>query len=404
MLSAEEQFAELKRGSNEILSEADLLTKLKKSVQTNKPLQVKAGFDPTAPDLHLGHTVVLQKMALFQKLGHEVTFLIGDFTGMVGDPTGKSKTRPQLTRDEVAKNAETYKTQVYKILDPKKTKIRFNSEWLEKLTAFEFVKLAGHANVARMLEREDFGRRYREHESISVHEFLYPLLQAYDSVALKADVEMGGSDQKFNLLLGRELMRDYGLEPQVCFTMPILEGLDGVQKMGKSLNNYVSVQDTNESMYGKLMSLPDSMLRRYYDLLSTKTLAEIDTIFKDLGSAKVHPKKVKSDFAEEIIARYHSKEAADAARENFEKIFARKEVPDEMPEFRFRLGERVVWVPKLLHDVRFVTSTSEGKRMVGQGAVKIGGQVLTEEHWNIKYKEAIVVQCGKRKFARVFFE
>ena len=399
-MSPEAQLEELKRGTDEILLEKDLLEKLRRSVKTNKPLLVKAGFDPTAPDIHLGHTVRIQKMAQFQRLGHQVIFLIGDFTGLVGDPSGKSKTRPQLTREEVQKNAETYKTQVFKILDKQKTQVRFNSEWLDKLTAYDFVRLAGHANVARMLEREDFNKRYKEGQSISVHEFLYPLLQAYDSVALKADVELGGRDQKFNLLLGRELMKDYGLESQVCMTMPLLEGLDGVQKMSKSLGNYVGVDEPANDIYGKLLSLPDSMLRRYYDLLSNASLAEIKEMFAEMDSGKRNPKDVKSRFACEMVERYHNAEAATAAREHFETVFSKKELPDVLPELSWPWAGGEVWLPKLLADLKFAPSTSEGKRLVSQGAVKIDGAVCKNEKFTPSSK-SIVLQCGKRKFGRI---
>jgi tyrosyl-tRNA synthetase len=400
-MTAEEQLQELKRGANEILLEKDLLLKLQKSVKSGKPLVIKAGFDPTAPDLHLGHTVLMQKMAQFQRFGHHVIFLIGDFTGLVGDPSGKSKTRPQLTREDVARNTETYKAQVFKILDPRKTAIRFNSEWLEKLDAYGFVRLAQHANVARMLEREDFNRRYKEGTGISLHEFMYPLLQAYDSVALKADVELGGSDQKFNLLMGRELMRDHQMEPQVCLTVPLLEGLDGVQKMSKSLDNYVGVDEAPDQIYGKLMSLPDKMLRRYFDLLSTKTNQEIAALFAELDAGKIHPKKLKSLFAMEIVERFHSKQAAGEAEASFEKIFAKKELPSDIPEFSFKAEEGKIWLPKLLNELKFVASTSEGKRMVAQGAVKIDEEVIKEENLARKASDTFVIQSGKRKFARV---
>lgn len=396
-----EQLAELKRGTDEILSEPDLVKKLERSHQTGKPLLIKAGFDPTAPDLHLGHTVLLQKMAAFQRMGHQVVFLIGDFTGLVGDPSGKSKTRPQLTREEVAANAETYKKQVFKVLDPQATRVSFNSEWLDKLNAYDFVRLAARANVARMLEREDFNNRYKSGESISMHEFLYPLLQAYDSVAMKADVELGGRDQKFNLLLGRELMRDYQLEPQVCITLPLLEGLDGVNKMSKSLNNYVGIAEAPNEMYGKLMSLPDSMLRRYYECLSTLSLPQIADLFAQIQSGALHPKEGKSRFAQEIVARYHDAASAQGAVENFERVFSRKELPDQMPEFTFAPSEGKIWLPKMLQEIQFVGSTSEGKRMIGQGAVKIDEAVIKDENLAIAAGKSFTVQCGKRKFARI---
>lgn len=400
-MTAKEQLQELKRGVQEILPEKELLAKLEKSVREQKPLTVKAGFDPTAPDIHLGHTVLIQKMAQFQKLGHEVVFLIGDFTGLVGDPSGKSKTRPQLTREEVLKNTETYKAQVFKILDPQKTLIKFNSEWLEKLSAYDFVRLASHANVARMLEREDFNKRYKSGQSISLHEFMYPLLQAYDSVALKADVELGGTDQKFNLLMGRELMQDYHLEPQVCITMPLLEGLDGINKMSKSLNNYVGVEEAPQEMYGKLLSLPDTMMRKYYDLLSALKSSEIEQVFTDLKKGLVHPKKVKSNFAKEIVARYHTKEQADEAEEHFDRVFSKKELPEDIPEVSFELKEDLLWVPRLLCDLKFCTTTSEGKRLIGQGAVKINEVAIKEERVSLKKGEKFILQSGKRKFAKV---
>lgn len=403
MNSAQDQLKEIKRGVQEVLPEKELVQKLEKSVKTGKPLVVKAGFDPTAPDIHLGHTVLIQKMAQFQRLGHTVVFLIGDFTGLVGDPSGKSKTRPQLTRDEVLKNTETYKTQVFKILDPKKTSIQFNSAWLEKLSAYDFVRLAAHANVARMLEREDFNRRYKEGQSISLHEFMYPLLQAYDSVALKADIELGGTDQKFNLLMGRELMQDYQLEPQVCITMPLLEGLDGVQKMSKSLNNYVGVDESPEQMYGKLLSLPDSMMRKYFDLLSELETPQIETLFHELQTGKIHPKKLKSQLAREIVTRFHDAQKANDAEAHFEKVFARKEVPDTLPEVRYTCEEAQVWIPKLVLDIQFAGSTSEGKRLLAQGAIRINEKVVSSERLPCKPGDQWVIQVGKRKFAKIIF-
>jgi len=399
-MTLETQLNELKRGTDEILSEKDLATKLAESIKKNKPLVVKAGFDPTAPDIHLGHTVLMQKMAQFQKFGHKVVFLIGDFTGLVGDPSGRSKTRPQLTREDVMRNAETYKTQVFKILDPLKTEVRFNSEWLDKLTAYDFVRLASHINVARMLEREDFNKRYKSEQSISLHEFMYPLLQAYDSVALKADIELGGRDQKFNLLLGRELMRDYGMEPQVCITFPLLEGLDGVQKMSKSLGNYVGVTEAPEEIYGKLMSVPDSLLRKYCELLSAESLEAIDKLFCELKEGKIHPKEAKSRFACEIVTRYHSAADAEKAKEHFERVFSRKEAPAEMPEFSFAAEGKPIWLPKLLKEIGFIGSTSEGKRLVAQGGVKIGESIIKDEFFT-PTENPFVLQCGKRKFGRI---
>jgi tyrosyl-tRNA synthetase len=397
-LEAEAQLKELARGTDDIISRLDLLNKIKLSLKSGKPLIIKAGFDPTAPDLHLGHTVLLQKMAQFQKLGHQVVFLIGDFTGLVGDPSGKSKTRPQLSREQVNANAETYKKQVFKILDPKRTQVRFNSEWLDKFDAYAFVRLAAHANVARMLERDDFKTRYREGQSISVHEFLYPLLQAYDSVALKADVELGGRDQIFNLLLGRELMRDYSLEPQICLTMPLLEGLDGTQKMSKSAGNYVGIDEAPDQIYGKIMSLPDALLRKYYDSLSALSTDDIDAVFAKM-KAGLNPKVVKSQLAKELAARFHSPEAADAAHEGFEKVFAQKGVPDEVEERSIPSGD--IWLPALLKELKAVASTSDGKRMVAQGAVKLDGQVVKEERTTFASGSVLMLQCGKRKFIKL---
>lgn len=403
-MSPEEALLELKRGTDEILSEIDLLEKLRHTAKTKKPLIVKAGFDPTAPDIHLGHTVLMQKMAQFQKLGHTAVFLIGDFTALVGDPSGKTKTRPQLSREEVLKNTETYKKQVFKILDDRKTQIRFNSEWLETLSPYDFVKLASHANVARMLEREDFNKRYTEGQSISLHEFIYPLLQAYDSVMLKADVELGGRDQKFNLLLGRELMRDYGLEPQVCLTVPLLEGLGGIQKMSKTLNNSVGIEESAQEMYGKLMSLPDRMLRRYYDLLSARLVSETEELFKKMELGEINPKEVKSRLACEIIERYHSKVAAEEAKGQFEKVFSKKELPDDISERTHAWDGKPIWLPKLLKDVGWVPSTSYGKRMIDQGAVKINERVISDENWEPKDRKNFILQCGKRKFMRVLLQ
>lgn len=396
--AAEAQLKELSRGSDEIISRLDLLNKIKHSLEKKKPLVIKAGFDPTAPDLHLGHTVLLTKMAQFQALGHQVVFLIGDFTGLVGDPSGKTKTRPQLTREEVNANAETYKKQVFKILDPKRTQVRFNSEWLDKFTAYDFVRLAGKANVARMLEREDFKTRYREGQSISVHEFLYPLLQAYDSVALKADVELGGRDQIFNLLLGRELMRDYGQEPQICLTLPLLEGLDGVQKMSKSAGNYVGIDEPPSEIYGKLMSLPDACLRKYYDLLSARSTEDIESLFQKM-KAGLNPKEVKSALAQEMAARFHSPEAGEAAKQGFEKVFAQKGVPDAVEERSIPAGE--LWIPALLKELKACASTSDGKRLIAQGGVKLDGEALKEERVGFKSGSEVLLQCGKRKFVKL---
>src|SRR3989337_2059678 len=327
MLSIQEQLEIIKRGSVEVISEDELVKKLNRG----KPLLIKAGFDPTAPDLHLGHTVLIHKLRQFQELGHKVLFLIGDFTGMIGDPTGKSETRKYLTRDDVAKNSETYKEQVFKILDREKTEVRFNSEWMDRMTAVDLISLAARYNVARMLERDDFHKRYKSGQSISIHEFLYPLIQGYDSVALKADVEVGGTDQKFNLLVGRELQRDYGLEPQVVLTMPLLEGTDGVNKMSKSLTNYIGITDAPQDMFGKLMSISDELMWRYLELLSFRSIGEIAG-WREEVSAGRNPRDIKVLLAQEIIARFHSQQAAEAALAEFEARFRHGVLPDDMPE------------------------------------------------------------------------
>ncbi len=404
MINFQEQFNEIKRGTEEILNENDLLNKLKKSAHSGKPLKIKAGFDPTAPDLHLGHTVLIQKMAQFQKFGHEIIFLIGDFTALVGDPSGVSRTRPSLSKDEVLKNCETYKEQVFKILDPNKTTILFNSEWLGNLNSFKFVELASHASVARMLEREDFRNRFREGKSIGVHEFLYPLLQAYDSMHLIADIELGGTDQKFNILLGRELMRDFGLEPQICITLPILEGLDGVKKMSKSLGNYIGVTDSPQDMFGKIMSIPDTLLRKYYDLLSFKSLTEINLIFDDIKSTKLNPKTAKELLAEEIVARFHSKTDATKAREDFNHFFSQHEIPENLLEYFYKSNTDTVWLPKLLLDLKFVSSSSQARRLISEGAIRIDSMQHKDEYLKVKDKTEFILRCGKRRIARIKVE
>ena len=333
MLKPEEQLEQIRRGSEEIISEEELLKKLTKSYETNTPLRIKAGFDPTAPDLHLGHTVLIQKLKHFQDLGHQVLFLIGDFTGMIGDPSGKNETRRALTKEEVLANAETYKEQVFKILDPEKTEVVFNSTWMEKMSSSDMIKLASQYTVARMLERDDFTKRYKDNRPISIHEFIYPLVQGYDSVALKSDVELGGTDQKFNLLVGRDLQRAYNMAPQIALTMPILEGLDGVQKMSKSLNNYIGIAESPKDMFGKVMSISDELMFRYYLLLSDKSLAEIDELKKAVSDGSKHPMEAKKELAMEIVERFHSAEAAKEAREGFEQVFSKRENPDDMPEF-----------------------------------------------------------------------
>ncbi|MDH2999222.1 tyrosine--tRNA ligase [Chelonobacter oris] len=384
--------AELKRGVEEVLSEADLIEKLKE----NRPLKVKLGADPTAPDIHLGHTVVLNKLRQFQQLGHEVYFLIGDFTGMVGDPSGKNSTRPPLTREDVLANAETYKQQIFKILDPQKTKIVFNSDWLGKLGTEGMIRLASNYTVARMLERDDFKKRFAGNQPIAIHEFIYPLLQGHDSVALEADVELGGTDQKFNLLVGRELQKSAGQKPQIAMTLPLLEGLDGEKKMSKSLGNYIGISEAPDDMFGKVMSISDELMWRWYDLLSFRALDEIAALKADVQNGR-NPRDVKVLLAKEIIARFHSEADADVAEQTFINRFQKGAMPDNMPEFEFS-GE--IGLANLLKDAGLVASTSEANRMVQQGGVKINGEKVEDAKLVITASSA-VYQVGKRKFARV---
>ncbi|HIQ37663.1 MAG TPA: tyrosine--tRNA ligase [Desulfocapsa sulfexigens] len=403
MPSIEEQIALLERGVVDCISHDELVKKLKKSEETGIPLRIKAGFDPTAPDLHLGHTVLLQKLKHFQELGHDIYFLIGDFTGMIGDPTGKSETRKALTREDVAANAESYKTQVFKILDPEKTKVVFNSEWLSKLDSFDMIRLASELTVARMLEREDFKVRFREGNPISIHEFMYPLIQGYDSVALEADVELGGTDQLFNLLMGRDLQRSRGQAPQVVLTLPLLEGLDGVNKMSKSLGNYIGVSESANDIYGKVLSVSDELMFRYYELLSDVSSDEIGVLRADMESGKLHPKEIKKRLARELTARYHSEEAALQAEENFEKVFRKGGLPDDIPEKKIQSDEDI-WLPQLLMDLEMVKSTSDGRRMIKQGAVSLDGEKVKEMKTNVSPQGEILIKVGKRRFCKVIFE
>ncbi|GFO66238.1 tyrosine--tRNA ligase [Geomonas paludis] len=402
-MTVAEQMEIIKRGAVEILVEKELVEKLEKSAKTGVPLKIKAGFDPTAPDLHLGHTVLLHKMRQFQKLGHEVHFLIGDFTGMIGDPTGKSETRKVLTREDVLKNAETYKEQVFKILDPKLTKVVFNSEWLGKLTASDMIGLASKYTVARMLEREDFSNRFSNQMPISIHEFMYPLVQGYDSVALKADVELGGTDQKFNLLVGRELQREWGQAPQCVITMPLLEGLDGVNKMSKSLGNYIGINEPADEIYGKVMSISDELMVRYYELLSDLTMAQFEQLKADLKSGAVHPMEAKKQLAREMVARYHGADAATVADENFVKRFKNNETPDEMPEFALKAEGEKVLLCRVLAEAQLVKSNSEGRRSIQGGGVKINGEKISDENLEIACSGEYIIQVGKRRFAKVSF-
>ncbi len=395
MATWQDALAEIKRGADDILLEDEL----KERLQSGKPLTIKAGFDPTAPDLHLGHTVLINKLRTFQDLGHNVVFLIGDFTGMIGDPTGKNVTRKPLTRDEVLANAETYQTQVFKILDPAKTQVRFNSEWMEEVGAAGMIKLAASQTVARMLERDDFKKRYANGQPIAIHEFLYPLVQGWDSVALEADVELGGTDQRFNLLMGRELQKSQGQTPQCVLMMPLLEGLDGVQKMSKSLNNYIGITDAPNDMFGKVMSISDDLMWRYYDLLSFKPIAYIDEL-KAKVAGGTNPRDIKIELAKELIARFHDDTAAESAHQDFIQRFQKNAIPDEMPEFEFAL-EGEIGLAQLLKQAALVASTSDAMRMAKQGAVKIDGEKVSDPRLSITDKGQAVYQVGKRKFARI---
>ena len=402
MISVDEQIALIERGTVECISRAELVKKLQRSLDTGIPLKVKAGFDPTAPDLHLGHTVLLQKLKHFQDLGHQIYFLIGDFTGMIGDPTGKSETRKALTRDDVQRNAESYKEQVFKILDPEKTKVVFNNDWLGKLDSFAMIRLASELTVARMLEREDFKVRFESGKPISIHEFLYPLIQGYDSVALEADVELGGTDQLFNLLMGRDLQRSRGQEPQIVLTMPLLEGLDGVNKMSKSLGNYIGITEAANDIYGKVLSVSDELMFRYFDLLSDLSRNEIALLKRRMEAGEIHPKEVKKQLARELTARFHSQEEAVAAEENFEKVFQKKGLPDEIPEITLTVNENI-WLPQLLVDAGLVKSTSDGRRMIKQNAVTVDNDKITDESAAFAPRGELLIKVGKRRFCKVKF-
>ena len=399
MTDWQDAMAEIQRGADEILLTDELIAKLKEG----KPLKIKAGFDPTAPDLHLGHTVLINKLRTFQQLGHEVIFLIGDFTGMIGDPTGKNVTRKPLTKEDVLANAETYKEQVFKILDPEKTTIRFNSEWMEELGAAGMIKLASNQTVARMLERDDFKKRYANGQPIAIHEFLYPLVQGWDSVALEADVELGGTDQRFNLLMGRELQKTAGQRQQTVLMMPLLEGLDGVQKMSKSLNNYIGITDAPNDMFGKIMSISDDLMWRYYDLLSFIPKTEIETL-KVKIAAGANPRDTKIELAKELIARFHSEQDAEAAHQAFIQRFQKNVIPDEMPEFEYELPSEGLMIANVLKNAGLVSSTSEAMRMIKQGAVKIDGEKMQDTKYLFSEPLQVVMQIGKRKFARITFK
>jgi tyrosyl-tRNA synthetase len=399
MHSAEDQLKELRRGVDEILLEADLKKKLGRA----RPLRIKAGFDPTAPDLHLGHTVLINKMAAFQRLGHEVIFLIGDFTGLIGDPSGRNATRPALTPADVAANAETYEAQIFKILDPERTRIEFNSRWMSKMSAADLIQLAARHTVARMLERDDFSRRYRSGRPISIHEFLYPLVQGYDSVALEADVELGGTDQKFNLLVGRQLQEAYGQEPQVVMTMPLLEGLDGINKMSKSLGNYVGIDEPPGEMFGKLMSISDDLMWRYFELLSFRPVADIEGLKRAVEDGR-NPRDVKFELAVEIVDRFHGGGAGQRARDEFIARFQRGALPEDIAEVTVQAVEGRLGIAQLLKAAGLVPSTSEAFRQIKQGAVRVDGERLGDAQATFSGGARHVFQVGKRRFARVTIE
>lgn len=400
-LNIDEQINLLGRGTVDVISRDDLAEKLKKSQETKVPLKIKAGFDPTAPDLHLGHTVLIQKMKHFQDLGHQILFLIGDFTGMIGDPTGKSETRKPLTVEDVKKNAETYKEQIFKILDPDKTKVVFNSAWLDKLSSQDFIKLASQLTVARMLEREDFKVRFENERPISIHEFLYPLIQGYDSVALEADVELGGTDQRFNLLMGRDLQRVWGQKPQVVLTMPLLEGLDGVNKMSKSLGNYIGITESADNIYGKVLSMSDALMFRYYELLSDLSAEEVESLAKDMEAGDVHPKAVKQQLARELTARFYDQEAAAKAEANFERVFKKHDLPDNIPEKTVSYDDGEVWLPRLLADLDLVKGTGEARRLIKQNAVSVDGEKIQDVDFVVKASSEVLLKVGKRRFCKV---
>ncbi|MBC8208812.1 MAG: tyrosine--tRNA ligase [Desulfobulbaceae bacterium] len=402
MPTIDEQIALIERGCVDCIARDELVSKLQRSESTGVPLRIKAGFDPTAPDLHLGHTVLLQKLKHFQDLGHDIYFLIGDFTGMIGDPTGKSETRKALTREDVARNAESYKEQVFKILDPERTRVVFNSEWLGALNSFDMIRLASELTVARMLEREDFKVRFREGSPISIHEFLYPLIQGYDSVALEADVELGGTDQLFNLLMGRDLQRSRGQEPQVVLTLPLLEGLDGVNKMSKSLGNYIGITESANDIYGKVLSVSDTLMFRYFDLLSDLSREEIASLRQGMESGELHPKAVKQQLARELTARFSSTEEAVRAEVNFDQVFKKGGVPDDLPEMTLEAGE-AVWLPQLLVDAELVKSTSDGRRMIKQNAVSVDGEKITDMAAKIAPEGEVLLKVGKLRYCKVQF-
>jgi len=401
-MDAESQLKELSKGIVDFISEKELLAKLKKSEKEGVPLRVKAGFDPNRPDLHIGHTVLINKMKAFQDLGHHVIFLIGDFTAMIGDPTGKNETRKPMTPEEVADNAKTYASQVFKILDPSKTEIAYNSSWFDKYSSSDFIRLSSQYTVARMLERDDFSKRFREHQSIAIHEFLYPLVQGQDSVALQADIELGGTDQLFNLLVGRDLQKSAGQSQQVVMTVPILEGLDGVQKMSKSLDNYIGVTDLPREMFGKTMRTSDELMVRYYELLTDISVDELENMKSDLKSGALHPRKAKVDLAKFLVTRFHSEAEALNAEQEFDRMFVSKGLPDDIPEFDMA-PESEKWICHLLVETGLAKSSSEGRRLIQGGAVEKAGEKVKDAQlkFSLEAGAEFILKAGKKKFAKV---
>ncbi len=401
MLKPQEQFELIKRGAVEIIRENELLEKLERSYKTGKPLIVKEGFDPTAPDLHIGHMVTINKLKTFQELGHTVVFLIGDFTGMIGDPSGRSATRKALTPDEVNRNAETYKRQIFKVLDPQKTVIDFNSRWCSPMKFQDVLALTSRYTVARILERDDFSKRYQEGRPISMLEFMYPLVQGYDSVALKADVEIGGTDQKFNLLVGRDLQREYELEPQVVLTMPLLVGTDGTEKMSKSLGNYIGITDEPDQMFGKTMSIPDALIFDYFKLATDVNLADLEEIKRQLETPDINPMSLKKRLGQEIVKLYHGQEAAQAAQAGFEKQFSKREVPDEVPDLLIESDNIEAWLPHVIVASKVAASNSAAMRLIQQGGVKINGETVTDKDFKVSLGDGVIIKIGKKNYFRL---
>ena len=403
-MKLEKELEIIKRGTDEIISEEELIEKLKEAREEERPLKVKLGLDPTAPDIHLGHTVVLQKLRQFQDLGHLVYLLIGDFTGRIGDPTGKSETRKQLTKEEVKENAKTYEKQMYKILDPEKTKLVFNSQWLSELDFTNAIELASNFTVARMLERESFSNRYDNNQPISLHEFFYPILQGYDSVAIEADIELGGTDQKFNLLAGRKMQREHNQDSQIVITMPLLEGLDGVNKMSKSKDNYIGITDKPKDMYGKTMSMPDELIVRYFELLTDLSLEELSQLKQDYKNGDLHPMKAKRKLAKELVSKYYDSKTAIKAEKEFNKVFQDGDTPDDMKEIEIKkasLKDGELWIVKLVAATGFVDSNSQARRMIKQGAVKVNNEKVEKINTDLQIEDGMVIKVGKRRFAKV---